>query len=88
MRIENSTIPRVKRDMSTREALILVSLCYSSKRVGWPFDIRRLYIETFGKLPPTENMYGVAMEKSISYDQLKDELFEKAVEILAEKIDK
>jgi hypothetical protein len=86
MRIENVTIPRVKRDMTVKEALQVISLTFSSKRVNWPFDIRRLYIETFGKLPPTENMHGVPPEKSVAFDQLKDELFEKAVEILAEKI--
>ena len=81
-------IPRVKRDMSVREALAILSLCFSSKRTNWPFDIKKVYMETFSRPLPSENHHGISVEQSIDYERIKEELFTAAIEFLAEKIER
>ena len=78
--------PRVKRDMTVREALTILSLV-GNKRLNWPFDIKRVYVETFGRPLPSENHHGINVEQSIDYERIKEELFTAAIEFLAEKIE-
>lgn len=73
--------------MNTKLALEIISLCYSTKKINFPWDIRQVWYKVFNEPLPTSNMHGIPDEQSISFEEVKNHLFTAAIEYLVKKID-